>query len=141
MSDSQNHADRHVGPGIAFDDDGELIGKEEFDFDQVDENLTGDCPAPGLEHITRREMIIALKMFEMLVRWMFQNGFSNLNGLQIRAVIVCWIFLPNLHGFSMTRLAEGMGKDKQSLGRWHDDFKKKFPFIRTPHMRVKQKPA
>jgi hypothetical protein len=78
---------------------------------------------------------LALKAFTHLVEWVWQDGMNNVEGLQIRASIVCWIFLPQLRPLTLTQMAQGFGKKKQSLGRWVDDFKRCFPRIRIAHMK------
>ncbi len=80
-------------------------------------------------------MDAALKVFSRLLEWIWQNGMKNSEGLTIRAVIACWIFLKHLRPLTLTQMARGFGKKKQSLGRWVDDFKIAFPHIRNPHMK------
>jgi hypothetical protein len=126
----------------AFDDKGDITRVEEFDYDLVERRLSEDLSNPELREelagLTPAEMEAGLKLFRCLVRWMWQDGMKNANGLTIRAIIVCWIFIEELAPMSLTQMARGFdGRDKQSLGRWMDNFKEMFGMIRTPHMRFK----
>jgi hypothetical protein len=129
----------------AFDNQGKVIGVEEFDYDLVERRLGEDLSSPEaqeeLSQLTPEEVQAGLKLFRALIRWQWQDGMKNPNGLTIRAIICCWIFIEELHPMTLTQMARGFGsRDKQSLGRWVDLFKKHFPFIKTPHMRFKLKP-
>jgi hypothetical protein len=46
-----------------------------------------------------------------------------------------WFLIKELQPLSLTQLARMYGKDKQSLGRWVDDFKRRFPGLRNCHMK------
>ena len=124
----------------AFDDHGEVTGVEEFDYDLVERRLSADLGSPEcqeeLSKLTPEEVESGLKLFRCLVRWLWQDGMKNANGLTIRSIIVCWIFIEELHPMTLTQMARGFGgRHKQSLGRWIDSFKRLFPYIKTPHMR------
>ena len=60
---------------------------------------------------------------------------KNPDGVKIRAIICCWIFLKELRSVSETDMAVGYGLKKQSLGRWVEQFKKHFPHIRISQLR------
>lgn len=128
----------------AFDEQGKVTGVEEFDYDLVERRLAEDLSSPELREelsqLTPEEVEAGLKLFRCLVRWLWQNGMRNPNGLTIRAILVCWIFVEELHPMTLTQMARGFGcRHKQSLGRWMDAFKLQFPFIKTPHMRYNRK--
>jgi hypothetical protein len=126
----------------AFDEGGEITPIAEFDYDQVERRLTSDLSNPELkeelDRMTPEEREAALKLFRCLVRWLWQDGMKNTDGLTIRSILVCWIFIEELHPMTLTQMARGFGgRHKQSLGRWVELFKQQFPFIRTPHMRFR----
>ncbi len=120
--------------GIAFSDDGEPEPFVMPDFDAIDGEVF-DREDSKLE-MSPEEIEVALKMFRTMVEWQFQNGMSNPNGLKIRAIIVCWVFLERLHSMTLTEMARGFGMKKQSLGRWVDEFKIAFPYLKTEHMKT-----
>jgi hypothetical protein len=111
-------------------EDGKIVRAVDFDYSGVDAIL-GEIvqEKPSIQDIE-----LALDAFRSLLKWIWQNGKNDSNGIQIRSMIVCWIFLEELRSLSMEDIANGFGKHKQSLGRWHDDFKKQFPMIKTQHM-------
>lgn len=118
---------------LAFGENGERVLAEDFDynlFDGVREEVAAEAA-----NLSPAEMETALKLFEHLLRWQWQSGMRNPDGVKIRAIICCWIFLKVLRPMTLTQLAHHYGMDKQSLGRWVDQFKKDFPQIRTVHMR------
>ncbi len=133
-------------------EDGHLEPSVEFDYDSIDRNVfhteqddkrpmcdVGDTDnvedSKAFKDFTDLEIDAACKVFTRLVEWIWQDGMKNVEGLQIRASIVCWIFLSQLRPLTLTEMAKGFGKKKQSLGRWVDDFKRAFPRIRICHMK------
>ena len=128
----------------SFDEQGDITAIQEFDYAEVERRLSEDLSAPELKEelaqMSPQEKEAALKIFSCLVRWLWQDGMKSPEGLTIRSILVCWIFLEELHGMSLTQMARGYGgRHKQSLGRWHDSFKAAFEFIKTPHMRFRGK--
>ena len=126
---------KNLPDGMAFGESGDVVGKVDFDFQAVDENLFEPGQLEALPELSEKEVAMALQLFRLLMSWVWQNGMKNVNGLQIRAGIACWTMLPELRPLNLTEFARGFGMDKQSVGRWHDDFKKRFPQIKTVHMR------
>ena len=120
---------------LAYGEDGQRVETTEFDYDAIDRDLFSPEDAKQLAGCSLDEIEVATKLFQSLLSWIWQSGMRNTNGLQIRSAIACWIFLKELRPLSLTELAQGFGMDKQSVGRWHDDFKKRFPQIKTNHMR------
>jgi hypothetical protein len=94
-------------------------------------------PDSNLSDFCQEDLDRAICGLRSLLQWIYQNGSNNPDGVKIRAIIACWIFLKELRVHPLTKMARGYGLDKQSLGRWHDDFKKQFPHIKTPHMKSK----
>lgn len=123
-----------INSSLGHGEGGELVPIEQFDYDAVDRDLF-DLDPKELAGFTQKEIDAAFKMHDALMRWMWQNGMRNENGLQIRASILCWIFIPELRPMTETDLARVFGKDKQSLNRWVVHFKKFFPFIKVPHFK------
>jgi hypothetical protein len=122
---------------IAHAEDGHLEPSVEFDYDEI------DCRVPEFhvepeedpEEFTAEEIEAACKVFTRLVQWIWQNGMRHPEGITIRAIVVCWVFLAELRPLNLTQMAGAFGKKKQSLGRWVDDFKRAFPAIRIAHMK------
>ncbi len=116
----------------AFDDRG-VTNVVDFDFDQVDRNLvsTSNSPQVSFEsepvELSRDELSIAV--LQVVLDWIIQTVPKNMDGIEIRATIAGWIFLPYLRKSSLTEISALVGRDKQSLGRWVDDFKVRFPGI------------
>jgi len=138
----------HSLPAPAFSENGQLEPFSEFPYDEVEAALAKRNLVVGpvassqggisfeaiVEAAAEQGVIAGKQIFSALVNWIWQDGMKDERVIQIRAVIVCWVFLKHLHPLNLTELARGFGKDKQSLGRWVDDFKLKFPTIRNPHM-------
>ncbi len=112
---------------VGHDDAGEIVASEDFPYHLID----GEEEQP-----TAQDLAAAAMAMQKVMEWVWQGGPRNHNGFEIRSVIACWIFLKHLHALNLTQVAAMMNKDKQSLGRWVDDFKKEFPAVKTEHMRV-----
>lgn len=98
----------------------------DFDFSLIEPD--GEEGAMGVS-----EVVVGV---ERMVRWVYQDPHHrNLNGVAIRSIIVSWLMLRELQGLTLTQLAGMYGLDKQSLGRWVDDFKRTFPSVRSCHFR------
>jgi hypothetical protein len=95
-------------------------------------------PIAELQDVSFEEMEKALKVVSGLMAWIYQNGSSNMNGVAIRAIIVCWMTLPHLRPLTLTQIAKSYGLKKQSVGRWMEDpkngWKAKWPTVKTCHM-------
>jgi hypothetical protein len=128
----------------AWDENSQPVGAVEFDYDEVSRRLEEDLFDPDdreLDSLTPQEAEKALKCIRWIVRWLWQDGMKNTDGLTIRAILVCWIFIEELRPLSMSDMARGFGcRDKQSLGRWHDHLKACAPWLRTSHMRYETNP-
>ncbi len=111
----------------AYDESSQHTEVVQFPYDQID----------GLEDVTPEDLTRAIAAFEKLLNWIWQSGPKNNNGIEIRSVICCWVFLKHLRPLSLTEMAAVVGRDKQSLGRWFDEFKKDMPDIKTNHMKFK----
>ena len=98
-------------------------------------NTFGILPAPEPDAMPPDAMEAACVGFTRLMEWLWQDGMKNSEGLQIRAAILCWVFLSQLRPLTMTQMAAGFGKKKQSLGRWVDDYKRQPDFPRIAHMK------
>jgi hypothetical protein len=122
---------------VAHEEDGHLVGVAQFDYDAVERSLFDVAPADDLTEITPLELEAAQRAFSRLLAWIWQDGMKNPDGVKIRAIILCWIFLKHLRPMTLTELARGYGMKKQSLGRWVDQFKRDFPEYKTCHMRQK----
>jgi len=118
----------------AHEEDGRPVPATPFDYGRIDEAVFDYKPESDLTQFSQEDVDRALKVFRELLRWVFQNGMKNPDGVKIRAILVCWIFLEELRGLTLTELAAGYGMKKQSFGRWLDEWKLEFK-IRTPHMR------
>jgi hypothetical protein len=106
----------------------------EFDYTSLDAGHDTD-----LSDVSPQELEAAQKAFRILLEWIWQNGMRNPNGVKIRAIICCWIFLQQVRKtVNLTKLAKGYGMKKQSLGRWVDNFKRDFPQFKVAHMRNNQ---
>jgi hypothetical protein len=120
---------------LAHGEDGRPVPCVTFDYAEVEKGLGEHEPDSDLSEFSQEDIDRALKVLTTLLQWVWQMGMKNADGIQIRAILVCWIFLKELRPLQLSDLGKGFGKPKQSFGRWHDNFKKCFPRIRTPHMR------
>lgn len=120
---------------LVHDEDGQLANSVEFPYGEVQASLGDPPPEDDETEFSPEEIDAACKVFRSLVSWIWQSGMKNTDGITIRAIIVCWIFLNHLHPLSLTEIARGFGKKKQSLGRWVEDFKRRFPQVKTCHMK------
>jgi hypothetical protein len=117
-----------------YDHDGRAIPSEDFDYEAIDRNVFGADEIENFRGMPAESIDLALKLHRVMLEWIFQDGMKNPEGIKIRAILACWIWLPYLEPLTLTELATGFGKQKQSFGRWVDDFKRHFSFI-TPNMR------
>jgi hypothetical protein len=115
---------------LHFGDHSELVGTVDFDYDAIDRNL-----APQRAEINEDGFEVAGGAIKSLMRWIWQDGKRNPEGLQIRAAIVAWVMLPELEELTETDLARAFGKHKQSYGRWVQQWKLDFPGIQNAHMK------
>ncbi len=120
-------------PGHA--EDGHLEPTVGPDWDAIDRGAFHVEPESDDRTLTPEQAEAACRMFASLVEWIWQSGMKNPEGITIRAIIVCWRFVPELGSLTLTEMARGFGKKKQSLGRWVDDFKRRFPFLVNCHMK------
>jgi hypothetical protein len=117
---------------LSHEEDGSITQSEDFNYAEVERAL-GEFDK---NELTEAEWGMAGKGVRALIEWLWQVKSENREGLLIRATILSWVMLDYLHdGMNLTEMAAHMNKDKQSLGRWVDDFKTTFPMIKTPHMK------
>ena len=119
----------------AFAEDGHIEPSIGFDYDSIDRHVFQIEPANDRDRLTPEQADAACQMFRSLVEWLWSDAKKNVEGLQIRAMIICWLFVPEIQSLTLTEMARGFGKKKQSLGRWVDDFKPRFPWLVTCHMK------
>lgn len=124
---------------LGHGEDGKPVQVTQFDFDAIEkafqsdlEDFRGEVEAG---EYSQDDIDRALVVVTRMLKWVWQGGMKNADGLQIRAMIICWVFLKELRPIELTQLAGAFGKDKQSLGRWVENFKEYFPRIRIAHMR------
>ena len=121
---------------IAHGEGGELVPAAEFDYDAIDRTVFDfRKPDSDLEQFSAEDLERSVKGMQRLCEWIWQTGMKNPDGVKIRAIICCWVILPELRPLTLTQLARGYGLKKQSIGRWVDDFKRVFPRVQNAHMR------
>lgn len=123
---------------LAHAEDGSVIESVPFPFEEIyaqDESQSRNSDlGPDVQALAT---ILAVQMLNKVLRWQFQNGMNNPNGLIIRCKVLCWNVLPEVQdSYNLTELAGETRQDKQSFGRWQDDFKKQFPKIANFHKRA-----
>lgn len=119
----------------AHDEDSSLTAFCPPDYDAIDRNVFHVTPAEDECSLSVAELDAAGKGMLALIEWLWSDGCKNSDGLQNRAVVLCSVFVPTLRGLTMTEMARGFGKKKQSIGRAVDSFKARFPHIRTANMK------
>jgi len=113
-------------------EDGNPTIAGDFDYDAID----GPADVGDDNNIVSSyDFFMAANILRKLLTWQYQDGIKDPNGKRIREIIVQWLFLKELHHYSMSELARKHGLHKQSIGRWVDDFKRAFPDAKTEHMR------
>lgn len=124
---------------LGHGEDGKPVPITDFDYEAIDRAFQEDLEQFRNEahqgQYSQDDVDRALVVVTRLLKWIWQGGMKQPDGLQIRAMIICWVFLKELRPIELTQLAGAFGKDKQSLGRWVDNFKMFFPRIRISHMR------
>lgn len=115
---------------FAFNSERRIEPTQDFPFEEIYEREEG----PPRREVSSLENALPTRLLE----WQWADSYSpkKLQGLELRAAVVCWVTLPVLRNIGLTDLTAGLGKNhKQSLGRYVDDFKRHFPLLRHPSMR------
>lgn len=126
-----------------YDDNSDLHPTCGPDWDAIEMTVDGfgniepntDDFIAGAKALSAERIEDALIVIRALAAWTYQNGSRNMDGKAIRCAIVEKIVLPHLQPLTLTQLAKGYGKHKQSFGRWVDHFKLTFPSVKTCHMK------
>lgn len=109
----------------AYDDLSQVTQSVDFAYDEVDRRF-------GVAHLhdeTRDPVEMACECQRQLWAWAWNDACKNWDGFQCRCAVLAWVFHEPLRAYSMTEMAGRIGKKKQSLGRWVEDFKAQFPDI------------
>lgn len=124
---------------LAHNEDGRLIQTVGFPYEEIaaheGDSLEFNEADTDLSQLSDRDMQAGLIVMDKLLKWVWQSGMRNPDGVKIRAIILCWICLKQLRSVTLTDMANGYGMDKQSIGRWVDEFKRRYPTVRIPHMK------
>lgn len=115
---------------VAHGEDGAIEPAADFDYESVfrkDEDVFHVEPQSNGESLSPEALDAARKVIVRVMEWIWSDGTKNIDGLQNRAATACWKFLPQLRPLTMTQMAKGFGKHKQSLGRAVDSFNLAFP--------------
>jgi len=119
-----------------------VIETVDFPFHQIDgiESPGGLKPLDDGISGSSDEVIARLTVagLERVFDWIFQDGMNNSDGLMQRTKVALW----NIHRvvnaeYTLTSLAGEDEKHKQSFGRHHDSFKRRFPELINVHNRRK----
>ena len=94
---------------------------EDFPYAQVDRDL-GWSPNDD-------EFDLTLEAQRRIWLWVWQGDNRDMEGWSCRCAIMCWVFCDQLRSNSLSKMAKRIGKKKQSLGRWVEDFKREFPLV------------
>ena len=114
---------------ISYDESGATLACE-FPYSEVEAKLDSEGPIGLLKHqIAEEARRESLECQWRIWDWVYDAGPKNLDGFVCRSIIACWVFVAPLRAKTMTQIAADFGKHKQSLGRWVDDFKVRFPEI------------
>jgi hypothetical protein len=107
------------------------------DWESIEKGVLGqqDCDTAGDETKKRKRIEGEIRALKTTLEWVIQNGMNEENGVMFRILIAGWIYLEWMREMTLTELATMYGKDKQSFGRWVDDFKRRFPGLRNCHMK------
>jgi len=117
--DACHAEDGAIEPAIGFDFDS--IYERDGDVFHVEpQNNAQEC-------LTPEALDAARKLIVRVLEWVWSDGTKNVDGLQNRAAVACWKFIPHLRPLTMVQLASGFGKHKQSIGRAADSFAIAFP--------------
>lgn len=132
----------HIGESnTAFGDQG-IEPTTEPDWDSMDRSIfpieyleadSGNAADDEMIEALAREL--SLKMLERVLDWMWQKAMSDPDGFKIRSIVVGWVISKRMRTMTLTQIATGFGLEKQSLGRWVDQWKRDFPTIKNHHMK------
>jgi len=127
---------------VAYGEDGAVVETVDFPFHELDglelvgelKPLTADLTGSSDEIIAQ----LTVAGIERVFDWIFQDGMNNSDGLMQRTKVALW----NLHRvvnseYTLTSLAGEDDKHKQSFGRHHESFKRRFPELINVHNRRK----
>jgi hypothetical protein len=128
--DGDRDSEHHVG----FGEDSRPEATADFDWSDLEQRL-GEADEAKYTH-GYAQWLRLMQLAEGLARWTYQSpSHTNTEGIAIRVIVQNWFLIKELQPLSLTQLARMYGKDKQSLGRWVDDFKRRFPGLRNCHMK------
>jgi hypothetical protein len=127
---------------VAYGEDGSVVESVDFPFHELDGlEVVGELKPLAADLAGSSDEIIAqltVAGIERVFDWIFQDGMNNSDGLMQRTKVALW----NLHRvvnaeYTLTSLAGEDEKHKQSFGRHHDSFKRRFPELINVHNRRK----
>jgi len=122
--------------GFGFDEDSMLIPTDEMDFTAMDRRLFDVSNEELIAGMTQEETDRIYKLFNMLLRWLWQNGGNGTKrgarGIQLRTILMCWLFLDSVRRKNLQRVAKEFGLKERTLRHWHLRFRRDFPGIRLP---------
>lgn len=118
--DACHGEDGAIEPAIGFD--------FESIYDREDREMFHVEPAADFNaDLSPAAIDAAQRLIVRIMEWIWSDGTKNVDGLQNRAAVACWKFIPHLRPLTMVQLASGFGKHKQSIGRAADSFSLAFP--------------
>jgi hypothetical protein len=128
------NGDRDGEYHLGFGEDSRPEATADFDWPELYDRLK-EVDDAKFTHGYATSLLL-LQLAEGLSRWTYQSpSHTNMDGKAIRCAIVEWFTIKELQPLTLTQLARMYGKDKQSFGRWVDDFKRRFPGLRNCHMK------
>ena len=118
-----------------FDDSGSTTLTADFCYAEVDARL-GHCD-PLINEKEQERFEAWCQYNSLMWGWITQGDIKNVDGFVCRSAIMAKVWDPALRELTYTELAGRVGKDKQSLGRWVEMLKLRFPEItkHLPHLK------
>ncbi len=120
---------------VAYGEDGAIVRVTGPDFDSIDANVFHVEQQAVHDALSPETSDLVCAVVRPIFEWLWSDGTKNTDGLQNRAAICCWFFVPQLRALTMTQMAAGYGKKKQSFGRPVADWKQRFPGLRIAGMK------
>src|SRR5690349_9201624 len=98
---------------LGHGEDGKPVQITEFDYSAIEAAFQSDLEKFRSDaekgEFSQDDVDRALAVMDKLLKWIWQGGMKNPNGLQIRAIIICWVFLKELRPIQLTDMARVFG--------------------------------
>ena len=118
----------------AFNDAGSIEPSVGPDWDEIESGVSGTgVDREEFEQIAGS--VQTIRAVQAVLRFIFQGGIDDQEGIKNRAVVQGWLLLPEYEVLSLTDLARIFHCSKQNISKSVELSKRRFPALRNRHMR------